>query len=261
MPVHDWTRVDAGVFHDFHQSWIIAIRNALNAGLLPSDFYAMAEQVTEGPIPDVVTLENFAASVHEEGLAQGYSSDKDMGVAVAEQPPQVRHTHGVDLELYTARATRVAIFHVSGDRVVAYIEIVSPGNKHSEMAIRSFTGKLANALQRGCHALVIDVHPPTPRDPRGIHARFWQDRFGDEKCPGVTPEQPLGLLAYRSDLAPTAYFEPFSVGDTLIDMPVFLTPDRYVNVPLAATYEEAWRGVPNRWKRVIEGEAGDAVSE
>ena len=31
MPIHDWTRVEAGDFHDFHQCWVVAIRNALNA--------------------------------------------------------------------------------------------------------------------------------------------------------------------------------------------------------------------------------------
>ena len=36
MPIHDWTRVRSNQFHDFHQSWTIAIRNALNAGLLPA---------------------------------------------------------------------------------------------------------------------------------------------------------------------------------------------------------------------------------
>ncbi len=254
MPVHDWTSVDAGIFHDFHQSWIVAIRNSLNDALLPSDYYALAEQVTEGPIPDVVTLERRESFGHNEFSPPSRASGGDMGVAVADHPPKVQHTHGADLDIYAARATRVAIFHVSGDRVVAYIEIVSPGNKHSELAIRSFTGKLGEALRRGCHAVVIDVHPPTPRDPRGIHARFWRDSFGDEKCPGVTRDQPLGLSAYRSDLAPTAYFEPFAVGATLIDMPVFLTPDRYVNVPLAATYEEAWRSVPARWQRVVQGD-------
>ena len=35
MPIHDWSRVDAGVFHDFHQVWTIEIRNRLNDGLLP----------------------------------------------------------------------------------------------------------------------------------------------------------------------------------------------------------------------------------
>ena len=47
MPVHDWALVDAGVFHDFHQRWTISICNALNVGLLPTDFYAMVEQVAE----------------------------------------------------------------------------------------------------------------------------------------------------------------------------------------------------------------------
>jgi hypothetical protein len=36
-------------------------------------------------------------------------------------------------------------------------------------------------------------------------------------------------------------------------MPLFLTPERYVNVPLEETYLGAYEGVPQRWKRVIEG--------
>jgi hypothetical protein len=35
LPIHDWTRVDAGIFHHFHQGWIVALANALNAGKLP----------------------------------------------------------------------------------------------------------------------------------------------------------------------------------------------------------------------------------
>ena len=35
MPVHDWTRVAAGIFHDFHTVWTGALRNVLNEGLLP----------------------------------------------------------------------------------------------------------------------------------------------------------------------------------------------------------------------------------
>lgn len=41
MPVHDWTRVEAGIFHDFHTVWIGQIRNALNEGLLPAGYYAL----------------------------------------------------------------------------------------------------------------------------------------------------------------------------------------------------------------------------
>ncbi len=251
MPIHDWTRVDAGIFHDFHQGWIISIRNSLNAGLLPNDFYALAEQVAEGPIPDVVTLERIADVV---GHSPSTEFDNGGGVAVADHPPRVRYTHEAQRDVYAARANRVAVFHVSGDRVVGYIEIVSPGNKHSEMAVEKFTDKLADAMHRGCHLMIIDLHPPTRRDPRGMHALFWQKCFGDENVPGVTSEQPLGLASYRCDLVPRAYFESLSVGDPLIDMPAFLTPDLYVNVPLESTYLEAWRGVPARWKSVIEAD-------
>ncbi len=32
MPMHDWTRVDAGIYHDFHHEWISEIKRALNRG-------------------------------------------------------------------------------------------------------------------------------------------------------------------------------------------------------------------------------------
>ena len=48
MPVHDWTRVIAGTFHHFHHEWISCISRALKSGLLPSEYYAMAEQITGG---------------------------------------------------------------------------------------------------------------------------------------------------------------------------------------------------------------------
>ena len=35
MPVHDWTRVEAGTFHSFHMAWIIFIRRALNGREVP----------------------------------------------------------------------------------------------------------------------------------------------------------------------------------------------------------------------------------
>ena len=253
MPIHDWSRVDAGVFHDFHQRWIIAISSHLNGGLLPDDYYALAEQVVEGPIPDVVTLERRAPEALSADISDAQLAPSGAAtLALAEHPPEVRYTELTELDQYVDRATRIAIRHVSGDQVVGYIEIVSPGNKHSESAIEKFCKKLAEAIRGGCHLLIIDLHGPTPRDPQGIHARFWQSQFGEPSAAAVTVDCPLSLVAYRSDLGPTAYFEPTAVGRRLIDMPVFLTPDNYVNVPLEATYQEAWRGVPRRWKSVIE---------
>ncbi len=54
MPVHDWTRVDPGIVHDFHHDWITEIKRALNRGILPSGYYALAEQHAAGFGPDVL---------------------------------------------------------------------------------------------------------------------------------------------------------------------------------------------------------------
>ena len=38
MPIHDWARVDAGLFHAFHQNWIIKLCDTLNADGLSADY-------------------------------------------------------------------------------------------------------------------------------------------------------------------------------------------------------------------------------
>ena len=56
MPVHAWTCVTAGTFHDFHNAWITELRNALNGGVLPAGYYALGEQRAGDVSPDVLTL-------------------------------------------------------------------------------------------------------------------------------------------------------------------------------------------------------------
>ena len=57
MPMHDWTRVEAGIFHAFHHDWITEIARALNGGLLSPEYYALAEQPAAGFGPDVFTFQ------------------------------------------------------------------------------------------------------------------------------------------------------------------------------------------------------------
>ncbi len=53
MPMHDWRKVEAGIFHAFHHRWISELSDFLNGGALPSDYYALPEQVAAGFGPDV----------------------------------------------------------------------------------------------------------------------------------------------------------------------------------------------------------------
>jgi hypothetical protein len=83
MPIHDWTRVSAGTFHAFHLAWIAELQRVLNAGRLPPNYYALAEQVAGDVIPDVLTLQ--AANDAPARAPLG----TDGGIAVAEAPPRV----------------------------------------------------------------------------------------------------------------------------------------------------------------------------
>src|SRR5436189_6336935 len=56
MPMHDWTRVEPGIFHAFHHFWISAVSDVLNRITLPPDYYALPAQIATGFDPDVSPL-------------------------------------------------------------------------------------------------------------------------------------------------------------------------------------------------------------
>lgn len=245
MPIHDWTRVKAGTFHNFHYRWIAAIMDGLNGGVLPSGYFAMAEQIVGGPEGDVVTLDK-STNGHPRAPGGG-------GVALAVTRPKTTFVMPVEQERYSARANRIAVHHELGD-VVAVIEIVSPGNKGSTHAIRSFREKAADLLRQGVNLLVVDLLPPGPRDPHGIHKAIW-DEITDQPFE-LPADKPLTLAAYQAEPVKTAYVEPVAVGSTLPDMPLFLDPDWYVNVPLEATYQATWNVLPVELRALLEPPAG-----
>jgi hypothetical protein len=242
MPIHDWTQVDDGVFHDFHHLWISSIRHVLNAGLLPPDYYAMADQVAGPGNPDVLGLQR---------RSQLPSSSSAKGISLAIAAPRVRfhdQAHGGRRSKWKPK--RIAVRHKTGDRVVALIEIVSPGNKSSRNAIHAFVQKLISFIDGGIHMMILDLFPPGPRDPNGIHPLVWSSF---KKTSFELPaDKPLTLAAYLAGAAAEAFIEPVAIGDTFTDMPLFLTPDEYVSVPLEAAYQAAWREVPGRWREVLE---------
>ncbi|HEX6985609.1 MAG TPA: DUF4058 family protein [Planctomycetaceae bacterium] len=241
MPIHDWTRVDAGLFHDFHQVWTVEIRNALNHGRLPPGYFALAEQVVGGPVPDVITLQRRVVATDAPEAAGG--------VAVAQAPPQARFISSAEADLYARKANRVVVKHRHG-RVVAVIEVVSPGNKSGGHALRSFVEKAYELLRDGIHLLVVDLFPPSPRDPQGIHKAIW-DEILDEPFE-LPPDKPLTVAAYFAGEPKTAYVEPVAVGDPLPDLPIFLDDRTYVPAPLDATYQAAWANCPGAIRELIE---------
>lgn len=243
MPIHDWTRVDAGTFHDFHHAWIEEIKRALNRGILPKGYYAMAEQVAGGMIPDVLTLQ-----IPANGRSKAPEIDRG-GIATVMARPKATFQAETEEDQYAAKAKGIAIRHTSNHEVVAMIEIVSPGNKNSRNGLRGFVEKAADMLRAGIHLLVIDLFPPTPRDPHGIHKAIW-DEFAEEDFDPPSNRR-LTLAAYLGGVTKEAFIEPAAVGEKLPDMPLFLTSSFHVKVPLESTYQSAWEAVPEVWRDVL----------
>jgi hypothetical protein len=219
MPIHDWTRVDAGTFHDFHQGWTIEIRNTLNNGVLPPDYFAMADQCVTGPEPDVVTLEMLELSSPEPSL-------------------------------YAQKANRITVRHKLG-RIVAIIEVVSSGDKDSKHAIRSFTSKAVNFVRKGINFVIIDLFSPT-RDPGGILHTIWDELVGKSIDPRPL-DKPLSLASYYASNDIDGYLVDVAVGDCLPEiLPLFLAPGRCVSISLEKTYQSSWQVTPQPIRDLVE---------
>ena len=217
MPIHDWSRVDANLFHDFHQSWTVELCRQLNAGLLPPGYSALVEP-SGGALPGV---------------------------------ERIIRTKADDL---AARANRVTIRYRLG-RAASVIEVVSPGIKGGRAGLRGFVEHTHEFWSAGVNVLVVDLFPPTPFDPFGIHQAIW-DTFAKEAFELPT-DRPLILASYNA-ASPTAggsvaaWVESVAVGLVLPDMPMFLGPDTYVPIPLERTYQAAWDSCPADMRYLVE---------
>lgn len=238
MPIHDWTRVPAGLFHHFHQDWTIELARALNRGRLPRGVAALVEQRLGPREADVLAIEHRAIPLQAE----------DRGVATL-PPPAAQIVRRTESGLFSDRANRIVVKHHLG-RIIAVIEIVSPGNKDCRASLREFVDKSVDFLRAGIHVLVVDLFPPTSRDPFGIHKAIW-DEFVDEPFPLAGGKDRI-VASYKSGTERVAYVEPVAVGDKLPDMALFLSCDLHVSAPLESTYRTAWDASPFELRTAVE---------
>lgn len=240
MPLHDWTKTPSGLYHDFHQTWTIYIKNALNGGLLPKGLSALVEQRAWGREPDVLTIK-------QRGFAPTSFGAGGTSTLIPERP-KTSMTFRSESNFYAGRANRIVIRHHLGE-IVAVIEVVSPGNKDNQGAIREFVDQAMEFLRAGVHLSIVDPFPPTARDPVGVHQLIWNEIASDSF------EFPRGrdrlAVAYESGLEMIAFVEPFGAGDLLPDLPVIVAAGEHVPAPLESTYMAAWQVSPEALREAV----------
>ncbi len=126
------------------------------------------------------------------------------------------------------------------------IEVMSPGNKDSRHAIRSFLDKVCRIIDAGIHQLVIDVHRPGARDLNGVHDLIWSEIAQEPYS--LPANDSLTFVSYAAGKIPEAFVQHGQPDDLLPEMPLFVDPETYVTVNLESTYERAWAELPARWR-------------
>jgi hypothetical protein len=241
MPLHNWKPIPAGIFHHFHLAWIASTAHALNNGLLPDEYYSLAEQYAGSFGPDVLTLQAVATNHLD---APSPPSDRPTSVL---SKPRTKPVARTEMEFYRSKQKMLTVRHVSDDEIVAIVEFVSPGNKNHQGRFKEFVEKSAWFLDQRIHLSVVDLFPPTSRDPQGIHGAIWK-AISDEKHILPSAKKNRTVVSYECGLVVQAYVQHLSVGDKLPDMPLFLEFGGCVEVPLEQTYRAAFAEVPKRWR-------------
>ncbi|MGL4550964.1 MAG: hypothetical protein ACRC33_07240, partial [Gemmataceae bacterium] len=110
--------------------------------------------------------------------------------------------------------------------------------------------KVVNCVEAGIHVMLLDILPRTSRDPNGVHGAVWSFY---ESVPFAPPPEPLMMASYAAHPGdPEAFLEPCAPGDALRPLPLFLTPDRYVAVPMEEAYTRAFRRLGASYRAEVE---------
>jgi len=230
MPLHDWTRVEAGIYHGFHTLWIGEMFRRLST-LLPANYYCYPELYSKPDYGDVIALEYRDPPAPVAGDAVGTALLTAPAVRIVQDEPDVR-----------AEPRHLKVRRIQDDCIVAVIQLVSPANKHSRASFGQFIDKVREYLDAGVHLLIIDPYPPSPRDPFGLHAAIVEDRIPEPHELDAAKDR--CAVAYECRPPVRAYLEPLAIGDPWPTMPVFLQPGIHVALALEETYAATFRTLP-----------------
>jgi hypothetical protein len=140
MTLHHWPNPRVP-WRSFHNHWVVRLVEYLNQGVLPDGFRARPTELIVGIEPDVLLLREADSSPYKTA-AQPVLAEATLTAVLP--PPAESPIVGI----YSA---------YDNSRLVAAIELVSPGNKDRPEAVQAFVEKVLFLLQEGVHVMVVDV--------------------------------------------------------------------------------------------------------
>jgi hypothetical protein len=219
-------------WESFHSSWATKLADALTERWLPPNYIA-EEHVHFGP----------SVEIDVATFAREASAATELGPAVATVGPKVWSPPAADGVLAAAFPETFEVRVLStetGPRLVAAIELVSPGNKDRPAERRAFAAKCAGYLAQGVSVIVVDI---VTNRRANLHNEVLQVM---ETAEGLRLPADTGLyaVAYRPlrreagdeiDL----WRRPLALGEPLPTLPLGLRADLVIPVDFEATYAEA----------------------
>ena len=240
MPLRDHFRSpvnDSHTWGELHGIWPAEIVRQLTT-LLPTGYRAGPNLHLGSPFAVDVSTYNLD-SRDPDAPAQGGTA-----TLTALAPTLTVETEFADQDEFEVRVYDAE----RGRQLVAAIEIVSPSNKDRPEARDLFAGKVGALLQQGVSVTLVDL--VTIRQ-ASLYAAVL-DLYGrSDPALGPTPpplyavtlrtRKPLGRRGRRPRPRLDAWFYPMAVGQPLPTVPLWLTEELRVMLPLDTSYEETCR--------------------
>jgi hypothetical protein len=236
MPLRDHFHppvLDKHTWDEVHGLWpAMIVRDLFD--LLPPGFQA-APNIHLGS-PYEVDVSTFEHDTREPGSELG---DGGVAASSAPAPTLTLEADFSDLDEYEVR-----IYDADrGRHLVAAIEIVSPSNKDRSETREAFVGKVATLLQKDVCVSIVDL---VSIEPANLYAELLArlDRSDPHLAPIPPPMYAVTLRTRKRAKRPTlvdAWFYPMIVGEPLPTIPLWLTPDLRILLPLESGYQETCR--------------------
>jgi hypothetical protein len=217
-------------WENMHSAWANALRDQLNAGLLPPRYVAEV-QITVGTHVemDVGTFDE------ERNGAPGESGD-NVTVWAPPRPPQTVPLNFTHPELFEVQV----LTDEEGPQVVAAIELIGPGNKDRSSNRHVFAVKCGSYLQQGINLVIVDV--VTERS-GNLHADLLcLLEVSPKKVTGAPTD--LYAVAYRTVPTKKAvklefWPETLTLGTPLPTVPLWIRQDLCLPLDLERAYQAA----------------------